>query len=101
METFKTIKKKVIPAEYFIHIIGVVFNKKNSWIKKFQIIQKEYNLIEVKLVKNFDENRGDLKNLENGIKKVMDENCKVRFTFVDNIPPLKSGKFLYTICEVI
>jgi len=92
---FKTKNKKLIDGEYFTHLLYHI-----EWIKKFQIIQKEYNLIEVKLVKNFDENKDDLDNIENGIKKVMDENCKVRFTFVDNIPPLKSGKFLYTICEL-
>lgn len=100
METFKTIKNKIVPSEYFIHIIGVVFNKKNSWIKKFQIIQKEYNLIEIKIIKNYDELKDDLTNIEDGIKKVMGEDCEVRFSFVDEIKPLKSGKFLYTICEL-
>jgi phenylacetate-CoA ligase len=100
METFKTIKNKIVPSEYFIHIIGVVFNKKNSWIKKFQIIQKEYNLIEIKIIKNYDELKDDLTNIEDGVKKVMGEDCEVRFSFVDEIKPLKSGKFLYTICEL-
>jgi phenylacetate-CoA ligase len=100
METFKTIDSRVIPAEYFIHIIGVVFNKENSWIKKFQIIQKKYDLIEIKIVKFFDESDDDMNNIINGVKKVMGNGCEVNFTFVDEIQSLKSGKFLYTICEI-
>ena len=38
MEMFKTKKGKLIPAEFFIHFIGVVYN--DGGIKKFQVIQK-------------------------------------------------------------
>jgi len=30
----------------------------------------------------------------------MGKDCKVEFEFVDEIKPAKSGKYLYTICEV-
>jgi len=92
---FKTRDNKLIDGEYFTHLI---YNK--FWIKKFQIIQKSFDLIEVKIVKDLDENKKDLLNIEDGIKKIMGKQCKIIFTFVNDIPPLKSGKYLYTICEL-
>lgn len=92
---FKTEDKKLIDGEYFTHLIYNI-----EWIKKFQIVQKKYELIEIKIVKNFDELQNDLKNIEKGVKKVMGNHCIVKFNFVDEIQPLKSGKFLYTICEL-
>lgn len=92
---FKTENHKLIDGEYFTHLIYHI-----EWIKKFQIIQKEYNLIIIKLVKNFDESKNDLDNIENGIQHVMGNKCVVKFNFVDEIQPLKSGKYLYTICEL-
>jgi phenylacetate-CoA ligase len=92
---FRTKDNKLIDGEYFTHLLYHI-----EWIKKFQIIQKDYDLIEVKLIKNFDESKEDLNNIESGIKKVMGANCIVKFNFVDEILPLKSGKYLYTICEL-
>jgi phenylacetate-CoA ligase len=72
-----------------------------EWIKKFQIIQKDYNYIIVKIVKNSIEDKNDIISIEKGILKIMGDNCKVDFKFVDNIEPLKSGKYVYTISEII
>ena len=41
-----------------------------------------------------------MKFIEEGIKKVMGDDCRVEFEIVDDIPQLKSGKFRYTISEV-
>jgi len=86
---------KLIDGEYFTHLIYYI-----EWIQKFQFIQKDYNLIEIKIVKNFDERQEDLNNIEDGVIKVMGNDCKVKFNFVEEIKPLKSGKYLYTICEI-
>ena len=99
MEVFKTKRGKIIPAEFFIHFIGVVHNK--NYIKKFQVIQKDYDYIVIKAVvldvRKFNESKN---NIINSIKTVMGQDCKVDFEFVDEIPSTKSGKYLYTICEV-
>jgi phenylacetate-CoA ligase len=92
---FKTKDGKLIDGEYFTHLIYHI-----EWIKKFQIIQKTHDLIEIKIVKNLKSLKKDLDDIENGVKKAMGESCEVKFDFMDEISPLKSGKYLYTICEL-
>jgi len=72
----------------------------SDWIEKFQIIQKKYDKILVKIVKNGDCKQGELDDVVGKFKKVMGENCEVMFEFVKEIPKTKTGKILYTICEV-
>ena len=99
MSVFKTKKGKIIPGEFFIHFIGVVFNK--GFISKFQVIQRDYDSIIIKVVvidkRSFDNN---INKIITSIKKVMGQDCNVEFEFVDDIEPLKSGKYLYTVSEV-
>lgn len=98
MAIFKTRQGKLVQGEFFIHYIGVVFNK--GTIDKFQVIQKNYDLIEIKVVvrdkKSF---YSDQHRIEKLIKKIMGANCKIKWTFVKDILPTKSGKYMYTIRE--
>ena len=43
MEVFKTKDGTIVPAEFFIHFVGVVYNK--GYIDKFQLIQEDYDRI--------------------------------------------------------
>jgi phenylacetate-CoA ligase len=99
MNVFKTEKGKTIPGEFFIHFIGVVYN--NGAISKFQVLQKDYNKILIKVIIN---NKKDFKNskkkIEDAIKKEMNNNCQIKWEFVKDIPPLKNGKYFYTISEI-
>jgi hypothetical protein len=38
--------------------------------------------------------------IANAIKKTMGNDCRVDFELVNEIRPSKSGKHIYTICEV-
>ncbi|MFH1371297.1 MAG: phenylacetate--CoA ligase family protein [Planctomycetota bacterium] len=99
IEVFKTRDGKVVPGEFFIHFVGVVYNK--GIVKKFQVIQKKYDYILIKAVildnQKFAET---IPALVDSIRKVMGQDCKVEFEYVDDIPPTKSGKYLYTISEL-
>ena len=99
ISVFRTKDGKIIPGEFFIHFIGVVFNK--GFISKFQVIQRDYDSIIIKVVvidkRSFDNN---INKIIASIKKVMGQDCNVKFEFVDDIEPLKSGKYLYTVSEV-
>ena len=99
MDVFRTKDGKIIPAEFFIHFIGVVYNK--GFISKFQVVQKDYDLIIIKLVLK-DEMKFNLykKRIIDSIKDVMGQNCNVEFEFVNDIESTKSGKYLYTVSEV-
>jgi phenylacetate-CoA ligase len=99
MSVFKTREGKVVPAEFFIHFIGVVFNE--GYISKFQVIQEDYDRIRIKLVlvdrEKFEARKGEI---VEAVKKVMGHGCSVEFEFVEDIEPSRSGKFLYTVSEI-
>jgi len=95
---FKTKSGDLIPSEFFIHIIGVVFN--SGFIDKFQVIQKKFDLVVIKIVLQKECNREKIGGISSAIKKVMGDVCEVKYEFVDEIAPTKNGKYMYTICEV-
>lgn len=92
---FKTVRGKKVHGEYFVHLFYFV-----GWIKKFQIVQKNYNLIICRIVPCGFRNQADMKRIELSIKLVMGDNCRVEWDFLKQIEPSKSGKYLYSICEI-
>lgn len=90
---------KIIPGEFFIHFIGVVYN--TGFIDKFQIIQRNYEKIEIKahiIDKNeFERSKGKI---EDVIRLEMSDEVEIVWTMVENIPNMKSGKYLYVYSEV-
>ena len=97
-DVFKASLGKIVPAEYFIHIIGVVQNK--GAIKKFQVIQKKLNVILIKIVKDNTLEDRELDDIKTKLQLVMGTDCQFEFEFVEEIPPLASGKYRYTIREI-
>jgi phenylacetate-CoA ligase len=99
MDVFKTKDGRIIPGEFFIHFIGVVYNK--DFISKFQVIQKDYAFVIIRLVLKDEAKFNSYKNqIVDSIRVVMGNECKVEFEFVNDIKPTKSGKYLYTISEI-
>lgn len=90
---FKTRKGDLVDGEYFTHL----FYLKN-WVERFQVVQKDYDLIEIKIVGNKD--KKEMKKIERGIKVAMGKDCKIKWEFVLEIKPTKSGKYLYTVSEI-
>ena len=91
---FKLKNGTVVPAEFFIHLIGVVCN--TGKINKFQVIQKDFEHIKILAVLNENLSISDRKNIEDKLKVVMGKDCKISWEFVDDIPKTKSGKYIYT-----
>lgn len=94
---------KIIP-EYFIHVIGVVL--KPSWLKKFQVIQEDYDLIRFIFVpsisfekanKYIEKQRAELEKM---VRLVMGNDSHLEIELVSDIAPLASGKYMYSICKV-
>ncbi len=84
-----------IGGAYFSHLF--IFK---SWVKRYQIIQKDYQSIHCKIVAEGEVNTNDIRDIEKKIQSMMGDSCNVLFYFVDEIEPSKSGKFKYVICEV-
>ncbi|MFC1926563.1 phenylacetate--CoA ligase family protein [Chloroflexota bacterium] len=104
--TFKDIKGRItdlfvdkkgtaIYGAYFRHALFEI-----DWVKKYQIVQKDYDHILYRIVKSGDIREGDLEKITDTVKTIMGGDCKVEFEFVDEIEPSKSGKYLYTISEI-
>lgn len=84
----------IVPAEFFIHLIGVVCNK--GLIKKFQVIQKSYNSIEILYIPLNNFNVFEKNSIDDKIRVVMGKNCDIKWKIVDEIPKTKNGKYMYT-----
>jgi len=89
----------IIPAEFFIHFIGVVYN--TNIISKFQVIQNDFEDISIKVIVR-DKEGFMLKKIEieNSIKLVMGQQCIIRWEFVNEIASTASGKYLYVISKI-
>jgi phenylacetate-CoA ligase len=80
------------------YIVQRLFFK--SWIKKFQIVQDDFEHIIIRIEKIGKPYKSDLDDIATKTKILMGKDCEVEFEFVDEIEPSKSGKYLYTISEV-
>lgn len=76
-----------------------------DWIKKYQIIQEDYNNININVV--LSNNSDSLRSYEdkvNEIKKkinyVMGKDCNIKFNSVKNLEPTPSGKYRYIISKI-
>jgi len=85
----------IVIGYYFVHLMGVVLNK--GFIKKFQVIQEDYDKIRILVILNKIFPDVEKKDIEDKIRLQMGQYCKIIWDFVDDIPKAKSGKYLYTI----
>jgi len=95
---FVTRSGRIVPSEYFIHLLGVVMN--SGWVKKTQIIQEDYDHVIIRLVVYMHPSREVLEEIAGKIRLVMGQDCRVEFEFADEIAPSNSGKYRYTISKV-
>ncbi len=98
MDAFIREDGSTIPGYFFVHFLGVVHNA--SWLKKIQIIQKDYSVISIKLVTAARPPGGALEEIRSSLQRVMGPTCRVDFEFVDSIQTLSSGKYRYTVSQV-
>ena len=96
---FKKADGSLVHSHFIVQSIFFI-----DWIKRFQIIQKDFDLIlvNVELQNQVDttEYGEDITKIEDRIKLIVGEDVKIEFEFVDVIEPSSSGKYLYTICEI-
>lgn len=95
VDIFLTKAGEKVDGEYFTHLIYF-----KNWVQKFQFIQEEVELIRVKIQVNGEPPTNELKEIEEKIRLVMGQSCKVEFEFVEDILPHSSGKYRYTISKV-
>jgi len=84
-----------VPAEFFIHLLGVVCYEQGGF-EKFQVIQEEYNEIQINVVTRKEISDQYKNNINQKIRVVMGPECKIIWNTVEDIPKTPSGKYLYT-----
>jgi phenylacetate-CoA ligase len=87
-----------VPAEFFIHILGVEHN--DGSIRKFQVVQESTERIRIRVVLRGGTaapGPGAFDEIADRIKQMMGENCRVDFEVVDAIAPTATGKHRYVI----
>lgn len=77
-------------------IVQQFFFKKT--IKKFKLIQKDFNVIQCLIVGTLK--KEEMEAIEKNIKILMGDRCNIVWKFVEYIPPSPSGKQIYTISEI-
>ena len=99
-DNFVTRDKTLIFGGYFRQILYF-----RDWIKKYQIVQEDYDLIRVILIK-IEKTRSqtslasELNEITEKIQAVMGKDCRVKYEFVNDIAPSSSGKYLYAVSKV-
>ena len=97
VDTFKKADGTLIDGEYFTHLLYF-----REGVKQFQVIQKDYKAILFKIVKTSPEwPSEDRQEIIQKTRRLTGNDCSVTFEFVDQIPPSRSGKYRYTISEVL
>lgn len=93
---FKMKDGALVDAQFFEFLVYFKY-----WIEKFQVIQTGYSSIVFKFISHsFEDHTRDLEEIKRLTRVVMGSDCQVDFQFVDEIPPLSSGKFQYLICQI-
>jgi len=92
---FCTKEGKLVHGEYFTHLF---YDKKE--IKQFQVVQRDYEEVEVVLVPRTNVSKETCEDIAEKIRFVLGEDCRVFFTEVEHVSRSASGKYRYTISEV-
>lgn len=69
-------------------------------VKKFQFVQKTYDYVVVKIVKDGPMSQSQQTEIEKAVKTALGEQVKLDFEFPNEISVGRSGKHRYQICEI-
>jgi phenylacetate-CoA ligase len=86
---------KLIDGEFFTHLFYNI-----QGVKQFQVLQETHHLLVIKITKLDTFQEKTLIELEKNIKLYGDPAFEIKFEFVDEIKPLKSGKMSFVLSKV-
>lgn len=95
VDAFRLRDGTVIDGEYFTHLLYF-----RDWVQRFQVVQKDYARILVRVVRRACVPDGAEEEIAHGVRAVMGAECRVEFEYCEGIRPSSSGKYRYTITEV-
>lgn len=74
--------------------LTITFNFK-EWVRSFQIVQEDYKLVRIFVVLQSEVNIEDIKEINNMIRFLLGQDCKIIWDYVEEIPKTPQGKHLY------
>ncbi|HER24670.1 MAG TPA: phenylacetate--CoA ligase family protein [Candidatus Atribacteria bacterium] len=96
---FRNKKGDIIDGGFFIELFYF-----RDYLKKVQVIQKDYDFIVVNLVLKDHQKikvaNTDFKEIDKKIKLAMGNETEIKFNIVDEIKPSPSGKYLRTFSQI-
>ena len=95
LDVIRTQKGTIVPGEFFPHLM-----KEFNEVHQFQVIQKELNSLELKMVCREPLDSERTRFLNGALIKVFGDELRIDIQYVDFIPLTASGKFRVTISEV-
>jgi len=75
-------------------------NATEKEIKRYQVIQEKKDKLVLRIVKGENFNENVLRNMLADIRKLVGKEMRIETVFMDEIPPLKSGKFRIVMSKV-
>lgn len=94
VELFKTRDGRAVRAGY----VGGLFGQRG--IRQFQVVQKSFDLVVVRIVKDSGFDPASLALVERELKSALGEDTEVKFEFLEEIAALESGKYRYAFSEI-
>lgn len=98
-DIFRTISGQAVSPTFFAHLIGVVANQKS--INTYQVIQKQLDLIVLRIVPTENYSTTDIDFIKSKILDLFGNKTKIEIEIVKKIEKTTSGKYRYTISELI
>ena len=96
VDTLRSSDGTLVHGFYFVAIL--LFR---DWVLRVQVVQKGLSHIVFRIVRaDSDNHRQELDEVAAKTQRLMGDDCKVDFEFVDDIPAADSGKFRYTVTEI-
>ena len=96
---FRNKQGKVIDGGFFIRLFFF-----RDYIRQYQIIQESLECITINIVlKNNHQKKEALKDfieINKAVNKVMESEMKIKYNFLEFIPPSPSGKYAYIMSKV-
>jgi phenylacetate-CoA ligase len=87
-----------VPGILFMYFLSVRFS--GGWISKFQIVQRGYDDVLIKLMTLRPPPEGAIEEISQSLRHFLGPRCTIEYDFVDTIPALSSGKYSYVTSQV-
>jgi phenylacetate-CoA ligase len=96
VDAFRLEDGTIVDGEYFTHLLYF-----RDWVHRFQVVQKSFEHIVVRIACDTHPPQDAEPEISEGIRALMGARCTVEFEYCREIETPPSGKYRYTISEIL